>query len=209
MSTSTQTKKTPAPAKKLPFRLGQFDPQCRYPVIVGKNTTIGYVSRWHREWDAVSSIGTHRVGRPPVGKSGAEHAAQWLYDLYRTGVITSIQADEVTEVVHPHGPAPLLDPRMPNTRTNRAKAMAVNAHYDRFGWRPVSGYAGSDNHQWLYCVPCGKTVAVYPSHQRGRNGAPPSPYRHPGCLDEATIRALIPAYGPATTTTKAAKAKSK
>ncbi len=185
---------TSEPTQPTPYRVGtRFDALCRYPVTVDGATLIGYVSRWHREWDTLSSVGDHRVGRPPVGESGAEYAAKWLYDQYTAGTITPIEASSPGER-RPYGPAPLLDHRLPNTSTNRKRAAEVHAELELYQWRPISGYSGSDNHMLLLCVMCGETVAMYWSHLRGRGGRPASAARHTGCLDEATVRRLNPAY---------------
>ncbi|MGW2793614.1 hypothetical protein ACWC9H_27295 [Streptomyces sp. NPDC001251] len=177
-----------------PYRIStRFDALGRYRVTVAE-TVIGYVSRWHREWDTVSSNGDHRVGRPPVGQSGAEFAAQWLYDQYTAGAITAMDPDASTDDARTNGRAPLLDPRMPDTPTNRRRAAEVRDEQERWAWRPVSGYPGSDNHQMVHCLISGTTLPMYWSHLRGRGGRPASAARHIGCLDEATVRRLLPAY---------------
>ncbi|MGW3091713.1 hypothetical protein [Streptomyces sp. NPDC001108] len=193
------------PTTPLPYRLGTLDARGRRPVIIGENTVIGYASRWHREWDTESTAGFHRVGRPEVGKQGADRAAAYLIAEYAAGRITPITPEAADTEAPAHGPVPLLDPRMPSTRTNRARALDVWAAADRFLWLPRTGFPGSDNHWSLTCLlrcqPGGRywTGPRYWSHLRGRNSNPPSPHRHPGCLSETEVRRLIPAYGPGKT----------
>ncbi|WP_331728734.1 hypothetical protein [Streptomyces anulatus] len=178
-------------------RLGRPDVMRRYPVIVGEATIIGYVSRWHRTWDAESSVGTHRVGRPPKGQAGDAWAAKWLVQEYAEGRIEPIAARSA-ELHAVYGPAPLLDPRLPDTPTNRTRALEVWALLGTFAWTPRGGYPGSDNLMLLQCDLCGQVVARFWSKLRGRNGNPPSPgARHTGCLDAAEVRRRVPAYGPA------------
>lgn len=177
-------------------RLGQPDAMCRYPVIVGEATIIGYVSRWHRNWDAESSAGTHRVGRPPKGKAGDAWAAAYLAEEYAQGRTVPIAVKDGQHAAA-YGPAPLLDPRMPDTPTNRQRAMEVLAILAEYEWTPRGGYAGADNLMLLHCNLCGQTVPRFWSHLRGRNGNPPSPTRHDGCVDAAEVRRRVPAYGPA------------
>ncbi|MEV0012863.1 hypothetical protein [Streptomyces sp. NPDC047973] len=179
----------------LAYRLGDADAMCRYPVIIGGATILGYVSRWHRNWNAESSAGTHLVGRPPVGKPGGEWAAAYLVGEYAEGRITPIPA-QATSSEAAHGPAPLLDPRMPDTPTNRTRALAVLAILAEYEWTPRSGFPGADNLMLLHCNLCGTTVPRFWSHLRGRNSQPPSPYRHRGCLSADEVRRRVPAYGP-------------
>jgi hypothetical protein len=194
------------PNAALAYTIGEPDMFGRYPVLIGTGVTIGFVSRWHREWDTESSAGAHRVGRPAVGQKGADKAADYLIGEYAAGRITPIPAEQAAKEAAERlarmtrGPVPLLDPRMKDTPTNRDHARAVVATARTFRWMPLAGFPGSDN-LWLLrceleCTPGGWTGVRHWSKLRGRNGKPPTAYRHPGCLSEDEVRALVPAYGP-------------
>lgn len=180
----------------LPYRLGEADFECRYPVIIGEDKVIGRVFRWHREWFADSSAGEQCLGRPPQGTRGADMAAAYLAGQYVAGCVTAAPLAEAhAEVPQLHGPVPLLHPRMPVTARNIAGAHKALAGLAEHRWIPRGGFPGSDNPWFLICDLCGWAGPKYWSHLRGRNGNPPSPHRHDGgCVGEEKVRELIAAY---------------
>jgi hypothetical protein len=183
----------------LTTRIGEPDIECRYPVIIGEDRVIGQAFRWHRNWLVVTSEGEHNLGRPPTGTKGIAMAAAYLTEEYAAGRITAVALDQVrAEAPQPlNGPVPLLHPRMPNSPRNRDGAHVALAGWATYRWRPVlHGFPGADNPAYMLCDLCGWTGIRYWSHDRGRNGNPPSVFRHEGgCLGEEKVRALIPAYG--------------
>ncbi|MFI8459061.1 hypothetical protein [Kitasatospora sp. NPDC085464] len=187
----------------LPYRLGDpTDIECHYPVIVSPDTTdlvLGHVFRFHRPWYAVpNGKEEYCVGRPDKGQPGHAKAADHLIKEYVDGNITPIPLTElVPRVFEPLDEVPLLHPRLPATDRNIGSAKQAFATIEAQFWRARSGFPGSDNHWWLECIlpGCpGWSGPRYLSHIRGRNGEPPSTYRHPGCLPPEQVRKLIAAY---------------
>ncbi|MFF6903395.1 hypothetical protein [Streptomyces hydrogenans] len=193
----------------LAYRLGKPDWEQRYPVLIGTDTVIGAVFRWHRDWLALTSEGERNLGRPEKGRRGvpqaaAQAAAGHVAAEYAAGSITALTLADVTATVPVlDGPVPLLHPRMPQTPRNVEAAKKVVAAQALFRWKPYTGFPGSDNPQWQKCELCGWQGPRYWSHQRGRNGELPSTYRHPasaefgapaGCVGDDKVRELIAAY---------------
>ncbi len=180
----------------LPYRIGDSDAACRYPVIIGADLVIGRAWRWHRDWLVVTSEGERNLRRPPVGTKGLDMAAAHLAGEYAAGRITAVPlASDPAETARPHGPAPLLDLRMPVTARNIAGARTALARLAEHRWWPLGGFPGSDNPWFMQCQLCEWQGPRYWSHLRGRNGNPPSAGRHPGgCIGESEVRALVPAY---------------
>jgi hypothetical protein len=205
---SIQGPRPPAPAENdqrasadttttaLPYRIGDSDAECRYPVMIGAGLVIGRAWRWHRDWLVLASDGEHNLRRPPVGIKGLDMAAAHLAREYAAGRIAAVPvATDQTETARPYGPAPLLDPRMPVTPRNIAGARVALAKLTEHRWMPLGGFPGSDNPWYMLCELCEWRGQRYWSHLRGRNGNPPSASRHPsGCIGEDEVRALIPAY---------------
>ncbi|MGY1548425.1 hypothetical protein [Streptomyces sp. MN6] len=194
----TTTTTTPA------YRLGTPDWERRYPVIMGTDTVIGAVFRWHRDWLTLSSEGELNIGRPEKGRRGVDQAAAHLAAEYAAGHIKPVSLDDVTAAVPVlTGPVPLLHWRMPQTPRNVEAAQKAMAALELHRWTPYSGFPGSDNPWWQECQLCGWQGPRYWSHQRGRNGGLPSTHRHPasttppapdGCLGDDKVRELITAY---------------
>lgn len=182
----------------LPYGIGEPDIECRYPVIIGSDRVIGRAYRWHRDWLVVTSEGERNLRRPPLGTAGIDMAAAYLADEYAAGRITAVPLDQArAEEPQPvYGPIPLLHPRMPASNRNLAGAMTAFAGLTEYHWRPLlTGFPGSDNPWYLACELCGWQGPRYWSHLRGRNGNPPSIYRHDGgCVGEDKVRELIVAY---------------
>ncbi|MGV9277722.1 hypothetical protein [Streptomyces griseosporeus] len=191
------------------FRLGTPDWERRYPVLIGENTVIGAVFRWHRDWLTLTSEGEHNLGRPEKGRRGvpqaaAQAAAAHVAAEYAAGRITAMSLADVTAAVPVlDGDVPLLHPRMPETPRKVEAAQKVMTALALYRWKPYTGFPGSDNPQWQECELCGWQGPRYWSHQRGRNGELPSTYRHPasaefgapaGCVGDAKVRELIAAY---------------
>ncbi|MEW1552247.1 hypothetical protein [Streptomyces tsukubensis] len=192
----------------LAYRLGDPDWEQRSPVLIGKGIVIGAVFRWHRDWLTVTSAGEHNLGRPEKGRRGVPRAAALaaagqVAAAYAAGHITAVSLEAVTAAVPVlDGPVPLLHPRMPHSDRNLKAAATVMAAVALYRWRPFTGFPGSDNPWWQECELCGWQGPRYWSHQRGRNGEPPSTHRHPGsktapdgCVGDAKVRELIAAYG--------------
>ncbi|MEV6689500.1 hypothetical protein AB0N28_29920 [Streptomyces sp. NPDC051130] len=176
------------------FRIGEADSQCRYPVFAD-DQYIGSIFRWHGGWLAIPA-GASEAIRQGDGRTGSAAAARHLLEEFRAGRITP-QADTSTTNPVPAttaGSVPLLHPRMRDTDRNRDAAHKALTGLTAYLWEPLGGYPGSDNPWALRCKLCGWTGNRYWSHLRGRNGLPPSPYRHPGCIDADQVRARIPAY---------------
>ncbi|MFI9214314.1 hypothetical protein ACIGW7_40065 [Streptomyces sp. NPDC053253] len=182
----------------LAYRLGEPDAECRYPVIIGEDMVIGFAFRWHRNWMVQDSTGEHTLGRPPKGEKGEDMAAANLVKQYAAGLITATRlvATSAEKEARAYGPAPLLHPRMPETPRNLAGARKAWAGLAEHLWTPLGGFPGADNPWLLACgMPeCDWFGPRYWSHLRGRNGQPPSAHRHPGCIGEDKVRALIAAY---------------
>ncbi|MFE1075139.1 hypothetical protein ACFW5W_28470 [Streptomyces sp. NPDC058783] len=181
----------------LKTRIGEPDIECRYPVIIGEDRVIGQAYRWHRDWLVVTSEGEHNLRRPPTGTKGIDMAAAHLAEEYAAGRVTAVALDQVlAQAPKPHGPVPLLHPRMPASPRNISGASTAFAGLTEHRWRAVlHGFPGSDNPWYLLCELCGWSGVRYWSHHRGRNGNAPSAYRHDGgCVGEEKVRALIPAY---------------
>ncbi|MFD5589774.1 hypothetical protein ACFWII_39055 [Streptomyces sp. NPDC127063] len=193
----------------LSYRLGEPDWERRYPVVIGEDTVIGAVFRWHRDWLALTSAGEHNLGRPEKGRRGvpraaAHQAAAHVAAEYAASHITAMSLDAVTAPVPVlDGPVPLLHPRMPQTPRNIEAAQKAMAALALHRWTPYTGFPGSDNPWWQECQLCGWQGPRYWSHQRGRNGEPPSTHRHPasaefsapaGCVGDTKVRELISAY---------------
>ncbi|MEU3907976.1 hypothetical protein AB0F20_29900 [Streptomyces goshikiensis] len=190
------------------YRLGAPDWEQRSPVLIGTDTVIGAVFRWHRDWLALTSEGEHNLGRPEQGrrkvpKAAALAAAGHVAAEYAAGRITPMTLADVTAPVPVlDGPVPLLHPRMLQSRNIEAAEKAVAA-LALYRWKPYTGFPGSDNPWWQECELCGWQGPRYWSHQRGRNGAVPSTHRHPaseefgapaGCLGDSKVREAITAY---------------
>ncbi|MEV6179928.1 hypothetical protein [Streptomyces sp. NPDC052015] len=182
----------------LPYRIGEPDVECRYPVIIGADQVIGKAFRWHRDWLVDTSEGEHNLRRPPKGTKGIDMAAAYLAEEYAAGRVKAVPLDQVLAEAPKqlYGPVPLLHPRMPATARNIAGAHVAFAGLADHRWRAVhSGFPGSDNAWFLLCELCGWSGVRYWSHHRGRNGNPPSAYRHDGgCIGEEKVRELITAY---------------
>ena len=180
----------------LPYRIGEPDGQCRYPVIIGEDQVIGQAYRWHRDWWVVTSAGERNLRRPATGAKGVDMAAAAIVEEYAAGRITPFPlAQDMAAAARPYGPVPLLDPRMPVSARNQAGARRAFAGLAEHCWRAFGGFVGSDNPWVLHCELCGWEGPRYWSHLRGRNNCPPSPSRHPGgCIGEEKVRALIAAY---------------
>ncbi|MFE7657088.1 hypothetical protein ACFU6M_30075 [Streptomyces bottropensis] len=193
----------------LAFRLGEPDWEQRYPVLIGTDTVIGAVFRWHRDWLTLTSEGEHNLGRPEKGRRGVPKAAALtaaghVAAEYAAGRITAMTLADVTAAVPVlDGPVPLLHPRMPQSPRNTEAAETVMAALALHRWKPYTGFPGSDNPWWQECELCGWQGPRYWSHQRGRNGGLPSTHRHPasaefnapaGCVGDDKVRELIAAY---------------
>lgn len=184
----------------MPYRIGEPDIQCRYPVIIGEDRVIGQAYRWHRDWLVVTTEGEHNLRRPPTGTRGEDMAAAYLAEEYAAGRITAVTLDQVrAEAPKPlNGPVPLLHPRMPASPRNIAGARVAFAGLTEHRWRALStGFPGSDNPWYLLCELCGWAGPVYWSHLRGRNGNPPTINRHAKykkCVGKEKVRELIAAY---------------
>ncbi|MFD4555233.1 hypothetical protein ACFWP5_13100 [Streptomyces sp. NPDC058469] len=193
----------------LAYRLGEPDWEQRYPVLIGTDTVIGAVFRWHRDWLTLTSEGEHNLGRPEKGRRGVPKAAALaaagqVAAEYAAGRITTMTLADVTAAVPVlDGPVPLLHPRMPQSPRNTDTAREVMAAVALHRWKPYTGFPGSDNPWWQECELCGWQGPRYWSHQRGRNGELPSTHRHPasaefgapaGCVGDAKVRELITAY---------------
>jgi hypothetical protein len=182
----------------LPYRIGEPDAECRYPVIIGEDRVLGTAFRWHRDWFVVTADGEKNLHRPKEGAAGIDMAAAYLAAEYAAGRIGATPLDQVLAAAPQrlYGPVPLLHPRMPATLRNITGAKLAFAGLAAHLWRPVlTGFPGSDNPWVLACELCGKWQGPrYWSHLRGRNGNPPSPHRHDGCLGADQVRDLIPAY---------------
>lgn len=193
----------------LAYRLGEPDWEQRYPVLIGTDTVIGAVFRWHRDWLTLTSEGEHNLGRPEKGRRGVPKAAALaaagqVATEYAAGRITTMTLADVTAAVPVlDGPVPLLHPRMPQSPRNIDTAQEVMAALAVHRWKPYTGFPGSDNPWWQECELCGWQGPRYWSHQRGRNGELPSTHRHPaskefgapaGCVGDAKVRELIAAY---------------
>ncbi|MEU4969970.1 hypothetical protein [Streptomyces smyrnaeus] len=178
------------------YRIGDPDIECRYPVIIGDDECIGWVFRWHGAWYA-NPAGSEEEQRVGDGSTGKDAAVYYLITEYTCGRITpTALTGGACDPAAFIGPVPLLHRRMPATPGNIETALRVMATAKEFRWRMVgpNGYAGSDNHGYWLCELCGWKGFRYWSHMRGRNGEPPSPQRHPGCLPKDQVRALVPAY---------------
>ena len=181
----------------LPYRIGEPDAECRYPVIIGADLVLGLAYRWHRDWLVVTADGERNLHRPEKGAAGIDMAAAHLAEEYAAGRIGATPLDQVLAAAPQPlcGPVPLLHPRMPATPRNIAGAKLAFAGLAAHQWRPVlTGFPGSDNPWVLSCELCGWWGPRYWSHLRGRNGNPPSAHRHDGCVGEDRVRELIPAY---------------
>lgn len=182
----------------LTTRIGEPDIECRYPVIIGQDRVLGQAYRWHRDWLVVTTEGERNLRRPPTGTKGIDMAAAHLCEEYAAGRITTIALEQLrADAPQPlHGPVPLLHPRMPVTPRNTEGAHIAYAGLTEHHWRAVlHGFPGSDNPWYLLCELCGWSGVRYWSHHRGRNGQPPSIYRHDGgCIGKEKVRELIPAY---------------
>jgi hypothetical protein len=185
-------------ATALKIRIGEPDIECRYPVIIGKDRVIGQAHRWHRDWLVTTTEGEHNLRRPPTGTKGIDMAAVHLAEEYAAGRVTAVALEQIrAEAPKPlTGPVPLLHPRMPVSPRNIAGARTAFAGLAEHHWRAIlHGFPGSDNPWYLHCELCDWSGVRYWSHHRGRNGQPPSPFRHEGgCIGEEKVRDLIPAY---------------
>lgn len=176
------------------YRIGEADSECRYAVLAD-GQHIGRVFRWHGGWLAIPA-GASEATRRGDGRDGSAAAARYLLEEFRAGRITP-QPDTPGEDAAPAsstGPVPLLHPRMRDTERNRDAAHKAVGGLTAYRWEPLGGYPGADNPWPVRCELCGWEGNRYWSHLRGRNGAPPSPYRHAECIDADKVRAEIPAY---------------
>ncbi|WP_125264846.1 hypothetical protein [Streptomyces alboflavus] len=206
------------PAALPAFRIGDADPECRYPIFVGtkQDRFIGHVFRWHKPWYAVPASGKlagteQRFTHPAPGdenpdpddagpaRPAREQAIRWLLKA-----VADREADHHITPVHDGWPLPptpvsttLLHPRMVDTPTNRKRAAEVITSLAALCWQPIGGYPGSDNPWMVRCLLHAESAwegPLYWSHLRGRNRQLPSTYRHKGCLPDAEVRARVPAY---------------
>ncbi|MFD4020663.1 hypothetical protein [Streptomyces sindenensis] len=192
-ATSTPTGNT-AEDTKPRHQLGDADQECRYPVLID-GQQIGLIFRWHGAWFAIPAGQTDEI-RVAAGSTGSEAAARHLVHEFDAGRITPQKTSE-TALTQPHGafaPVPLLHPRMPATPRNVEGALVAMAGLSEYLWTPMGGYPGADNPWLMACGLCNWQGPRYWSHLRGRNNNPPSPFRHPGCIDAAEVRARITAY---------------
>ncbi|MCY1649205.1 hypothetical protein OVA19_00010 [Streptomyces sp. SL203] len=176
------------------YQLGDADQECRYPVLID-GQRIGLIFRWHGAWFAVPAGQTDEI-RVAAGSIGSEAAARHLVEEFDAGHITPQQEGEA-ELAQSRGlfgPVPLLHPRMPATARNTEGARVAMAGLAEYLWTPMGGYPGADNPWFMACGLCDWQGPRYWSHLRGRNNNPPSPFRHPGCIDAAEVRARIAAY---------------
>ncbi|MDJ0345564.1 hypothetical protein QMK19_34010 [Streptomyces sp. H10-C2] len=192
MNSSTPTLNTTQNTER--YTLGDADQECRYPVLVA-GQRIGLVFRWHGAWFAVADGQSEEV-RVAAGRIGGEAAARYLVDEFDAGRITPESSTEagIVEASGTFGPTLLLHPRMPATARNVEAATLAMAGLSEYLWTPMGGYPGADNPWVMACQLCDWQGPRYWSHLRGRNGNPASPYRHPGCIDAAQVRARITAY---------------
>ncbi|MFH9735886.1 hypothetical protein [Streptomyces sp. NPDC017260] len=174
------------------YQLGTPDQECRYPVrIDGQH--IGRIYRWHGAWYA-APVGLSDEIR--IGKGNRKDlAAAYLVAMYDLRQLTPQEESDLPTPREFVGPVPLLHPRMPATPRNNEAAHKAMAGLAEFLWTPLGGYPGADNPWFLRCQLCGWQGPRYWSHLRGRNGNPPSTFRHPGCLDAEKVRVAIAAYG--------------
>jgi hypothetical protein len=185
---------SPGPEPPLPYRLGEPDVECHYPVSVDDGKHIGRIFRWHGAWLAVPA-GSEDEIRVADGRKGRDRAAQYLAAEYAAGRITPLHsAASSAQVPTLSGPVPLLHWRLPATTRNVEAARTAMAGLAAYRWWPLSGYPGSDNPWFMSCQLCEWTGPRYWSHLRGRNKQPPPLSRHRGCVAPETVRALIPAY---------------
>ena len=193
---NSDTSPASAVTAPLPYRIGEPDGECRYPVIIGESQVIGRAYRWHRDWLVETSAGERNLRRPATGAKGVDMAAAFIVGEYAAGRVTAVPlAQALTVAARPYGPVPLLHPRMPATARNADGARRAFAGLAEHCWRAFSGFPGSDNPWFLACELCGWEGPRYWSHLRGRNGNPPSLARHPdGCVGEEEVRKLIAAY---------------
>jgi len=180
-----------------PFQLDAPDIECRYPVhLTGTDQLIGHVFRWHGAWMAVAANSNDEI-RVSAGRGGDTAAARYLFTEYSEGRITPTRQTDGHAAQPPAtiGPVPLLHPRMRVNAANIAAAEKAMAGLAAHRWTPRGGYPGSDNPWYLACQLCEWHGPRYWSHLRGRNGNPPSPFRHEGgCIGAEEVRARITAY---------------
>ncbi|MEV7659908.1 hypothetical protein AB0O39_37835 [Streptomyces anulatus] len=175
----------------LTYAFGAPDAECRYPVTTRGNY-VGLVFRWHRAWFAIpagitKADGTEHEIRVSSGSTGKDAAAQYLCAEFDAGRIAPAQkAPEPGAPVSTTGALPLLHRRMDKPQNHKA-AWAALRGLVALRWTPLGGYPGADNPWLLRCQLCGWTGIKYWSHLRGRNGNPPSPFRHPGCTGRKAI----------------------
>lgn len=174
------------------YRIGEADRECRWAVLAEDGQQLGRVFRWHGGWFALPA-GASEAIRQGDGRDGSAAAARYLLAEYQAGRI-SPQLDTPSQLQAPADAVPLLHPRMRDTDRNQEAARIAVAGLAAYRWEPLAGYPGSDNPWPVRCLLCGWEGNRYWSHLRGRNGNPPSPYRHPGCVDADKVRAVIPAY---------------
>ncbi|MEU9496961.1 hypothetical protein OG337_35520 [[Kitasatospora] papulosa] len=158
---------------------GTPDKECRYPVLLN-GKFVGHVFRWHRAWFAVTPV-TQTETRVSAGAIGKDAAARYLCDEADAGRITPQNETPTPQELRPSGPLLLLHPRMKETPHNLAAARVAWRSVTDDRWVPMGGYPGADNPWLLSCGLCGWKGVRYWSHLRGRNGNPPSAFRHPGC----------------------------
>ncbi|GLW04717.1 hypothetical protein [Streptomyces lavendulae] len=174
------------------YRIGEADRDCRWAVFTSEGEQIGRIFRWHGAWFALPAGATDAT-RQGDGGDGSESAARYLFAEYQAGHITP-QPETPSQPQARDDAVPLLHPRMRDNDRTRSAARTAVAGLDAYRWAPLAGYPGSDNPWPVRCQLCGWEGNRYWSHLRGRNGNPPSPYRHPGCIDASKVRAVIPAY---------------
>ncbi|ATZ21933.1 hypothetical protein SLAV_39375 [Streptomyces lavendulae subsp. lavendulae] len=174
------------------YRIGEADRDCRWAVLTSDGEQIGRIFRWHGAWFALPAGATDAT-RQGDGGDGSESAARYLFAEYQAGRITP-QPETPSQPQARDDAVPLLHPGMRDNDRTRSAARTAVAGLDAYRWAPLAGYPGSDNPWPVRCQLCGWEGNRYWSHLRGRNGNPPSPYRHPGCIDADKVRAVIPAY---------------
>ncbi|MFD8477767.1 hypothetical protein ACFV2E_37875 [Streptomyces globisporus] len=160
------------------------DSECRYPVITC-GSYAGLVFRWHRAWFAIPA-GTDTEVRVSAGAIGKDAAARYLCEEFAAGRIAPGQKAPAPTPATRTGRVPLLHPRMDKPQNHEAAYRALRG-LEALRWIPLGGYPGADNPWLLRCQLCDWTGPRYWSHLRGRKGAPPTPYRHPGCTGRKAV----------------------
>ncbi|MEU1133343.1 hypothetical protein ABZ383_26400 [Streptomyces sp. NPDC005900] len=178
------------------YTISEPDDLCQYPVTV-PGGYVGYVFRWHKYWWAVEAGTGQETRHLKNGKDdpvpGREKAALYLATRAANGLITPTTTPPPIQAEHLAEP-PLLHPRMKDTQANRDRAREVDESLALHLWTRRSGFPGTDNPMMLECAD-GWRGPLYWSHLRGRNGNPPSLFRHPDCEVRDQVRERDPRYG--------------